>query len=72
MDRHDHIGEGHLGLEPFRNLLNDRRFAKTPMYLETAKVERDGEPMDAINFKTLRGLIKRPKRKKRATAKSKK
>lgn len=71
VDRHDHIGEGHLGLEPFRNLLNDRRFAKTPMYLETAKVERDGVPMDAINLETLRGLIKRPKRKKRSTKKRK-
>lgn len=71
VDRHDHIGEGHLGLEPFRNLLNDRRFAKTPMYLETAKVERDGVPMDAINLETLRRLIKRPKRKKRSTKKRK-
>jgi len=71
VDRHDHIGEGHLGLEPFRNLLNDRRFAKTPMCLETAKVERDGVPMDAINLETLRGLIKRPKRKKRSTKKRK-
>ncbi len=58
VDRHEHIGEGHLGLEPFRHLLNDRRFRKVPMYMETPKGERDGEQLDAINLATLRGLVK--------------
>jgi deoxyribonuclease-4 len=58
VDRHDHIGEGCLGLEPFRNLLNDSRFVNRPMYLETKKEERDGVEMDAVNLKTLLGLIK--------------
>jgi deoxyribonuclease IV len=57
VDRHEHIGEGRLGLEPFRHLLNDHRFRKTPMYLETAKGQRDGEELDVINLRTLRGLI---------------
>jgi deoxyribonuclease-4 len=57
-DRHEHIGEGEMGLEPFRLLLNDKRFAKIPMYLETEKGDRDGEDMDAMNLKTLRGLVK--------------
>ena len=57
-DRHEHIGEGEMGLEPFRFLLNDKRFAKIPMYLETEKGDRDGEDMDAMNLKTLRGLVK--------------
>ncbi|HTP24524.1 MAG TPA: deoxyribonuclease IV [Anaeromyxobacteraceae bacterium] len=35
VDRHEHIGEGALGLEPFRSLLNDRRFALIPGILET-------------------------------------
>ncbi len=56
VDRHEHIGEGLIGLEPFRMLLNDRRFAKLPMYLETKKEQRDGEEMDAVNMRTLRGL----------------
>lgn len=56
VDRHEHIGEGCLGLEPFRHLVNDRRFANLPMYLETEKCERDGRPMDAINLETLRSL----------------
>ncbi|MCA9024615.1 MAG: deoxyribonuclease IV [Planctomycetaceae bacterium] len=56
VDRHDHIGEGELGLEPFRHVLNDRRFKNLPMYLETKKEDRDGEPMDAVNLRTLRSL----------------
>ena len=56
-DRHEHIGEGEMGLEPFRLLLNDKRFQKIPMYLETEKGEREGEDMDAMNLKTLRSLL---------------
>lgn len=56
VDRHAHIGEGHIGLEPFRRVLNDKRFADLPMYLETNKETRDGEEMDAVNLRVLRGL----------------
>jgi deoxyribonuclease IV len=58
VDRHEHIGEGHLGLEPFRHIVNDPRFVNTPMYLETEKGERDGEQLDAINLRTLKSLLK--------------
>jgi deoxyribonuclease IV len=65
VDRHEHIGKGCLGLEPFRMLLNDRRFAKLPMLLETPKLETpesrrrsDLDPWDARNLRTLRGLIR--------------
>jgi deoxyribonuclease-4 len=54
VDRHAHIGQGHLGLEPFRLLVNDPRFRNRPMVLETPK-END---MDAVNLKTLRGLVR--------------
>lgn len=57
VDRHEHIGRGQLGLEAFRHLLNDRRFRTTPMYLETAKEEVNGEDMDVVNLRTLRSLI---------------
>lgn len=57
VDRHEHIGEGLLGLEPFRHLLNDPRFREVPMYLETPKGTRDGEDLDAVNLRTLRQLI---------------
>jgi deoxyribonuclease-4 len=64
VDRHEHIGEGYLGLEPFRHLLNDPRFAEHPMYLETPKEEGETQ-MDPVNLQTLRALIKgRPARKK--------
>lgn len=56
-DRHEHIGEGEMGLEPFRLLINDRRFSKIPMYLETEKGDRDGEDFDVMNLKSLRKLI---------------
>jgi deoxyribonuclease-4 len=58
VDRHAGIGRGEIGLEAFRVLMNDRRFRKTPMYLETPKGMEDGEDLDMINLRTLRGLIK--------------
>ncbi len=57
VDRHAAIGEGAMGLEPFRHLMNDRRFRKVPMYLETPKGSRAGRDLDEINLATLRGLI---------------
>lgn len=57
VDRHEHIGEGHLGRNPFRHLLNDRRFRRVPMYMETPKGQRDGVELDVMNLATLRGLI---------------
>jgi len=57
VDRHAKIGAGQLGLEPFRHLLNDKRFAKIPMYMETPKGEEEGEQLDAINLRTLRSLV---------------
>jgi deoxyribonuclease-4 len=58
VDRHAHIGRGELGLEAFRLLVNDRRFRKTPMYLETEKGLEDGRDLDEINLEVLRGLVK--------------
>jgi deoxyribonuclease-4 len=56
VDRHEHIGRGLLGLDAFRNLLNDSRFSEIPMYLETAKEQENGEDMDVINLRLLRSL----------------
>jgi deoxyribonuclease-4 len=56
VDRHESIGKGHLGLEPFRFLMNDARFTNTPMVLETPKGTDDSE--DLLNLATLRGLVK--------------
>lgn len=56
VDRHEHIGRGHIGLEPFRRILNDPRFRRTPMILETPKEDADGKEMDPVNLATLREL----------------
>jgi deoxyribonuclease-4 len=54
VDRHEHIGQGALGLNPFRFILKDNRFSTVPKVLETPKGEND--EMDAVNLMILRGL----------------
>jgi deoxyribonuclease-4 len=54
VDRHTHIGEGELGTEAFRLLLNDDRFVQHPGILETPK-DDTGED-DRRNMATLRTL----------------
>jgi deoxyribonuclease-4 len=56
-DRHAGIGQGKIGKEAFRFLLNDRRFKKIPMYLETPKEDESGKNLDKVNLRTLRRLI---------------
>jgi len=54
LDRHEHIGQGFLGLRPFRWLLNDVRFTRIPKVIET---DKDPEPhADLRNLATLRRL----------------
>jgi deoxyribonuclease-4 len=55
VDRHEHIGQGALGLNPFRFILNDPRFVNVPKILETPK--GDNDEMDAVNLGILRGLV---------------
>lgn len=56
VDRHEAIGDGCLGLEPFRMLVNDHRFSNVPILLETP----DGEGMHAENIRCLNSLVKSP------------
>jgi deoxyribonuclease IV len=58
VDRHAGIGLGHLGLEPFRHVVNDPRFRALPLILETPKGtdETGGEDLDARNLRVLRQL----------------
>ena len=51
VDRHEHIGEGSLGREPFRRLVNDTRFATLPGFLETEMRFRE-------NLDVLRSLLR--------------
>ncbi len=55
-DRHEHIGKGMMGIEPFRFIMNDSRLRRVPMILETSKGSDYKE--DIENMKTLRSLIK--------------
>ena len=59
LDRHMNIGYGHIGLEGFRLLLNDSRWQRTPMYLETPKGTDPvtGLPWDVRNLALLRRLV---------------
>ncbi|MBU0674005.1 MAG: deoxyribonuclease IV [Proteobacteria bacterium] len=56
LDRHTHIGQGEIGLEGFRNLVNDPRFVDHPMVLETPKSDDLHE--DRENLARLRSLLK--------------
>lgn len=63
VDRHAGIGRGHLGLDPFRAILNDPRISPAPMILETPKGDDGGEPLDALNLRALRDLEVTPPRR---------
>jgi deoxyribonuclease-4 len=58
VDRHEHLGRGCLGLEPFRMLVNDPRFSDRLMILETPKEDGDDDDMDKTNLSVLRGLMR--------------
>ena len=53
-DRHENIGEGSLGDEPFRRILLDARFSEIPKVLETPKGD-DPVASDRRNLARLRG-----------------
>lgn len=55
VDRHEHIGKGAIGLDGFKNLLNDSRFSGLPMTLETPKSDSLAE--DRENLRILRSLM---------------
>jgi deoxyribonuclease-4 len=60
LDRHEKIGRGHLGVETFRRLMRDRRFARVPMALETPKDPEPRADREAL------ALLRRLRRRARA------
>ena len=63
VDRHEHIGDGCVGVEPFRWLLHDRRLDGLAMLIETEKTPSFSrpqlvapDPLDVRNLETLRRL----------------
>ena len=58
VDRHEGLGRGEIGLETFRRIVSDNRFRDRPMILETPKEDDHGKPMDPVNLRILRKLLK--------------
>ncbi len=56
LDRHQHIGQGSIGLETFRRLLNDPRLAGAAFIAETP-IDQPGD--DRRNVAALRKLVKK-------------
>ncbi len=53
LDRHENLGKGYIGMEGFRLLFNDDRFADVPMVLETP----GGDEWFMKNLEAMRGLV---------------
>jgi deoxyribonuclease-4 len=56
LDRHEHIGQGTIGVEPFRRLLNDVRFAHAAFIAETP-VDEPGD--EERNVRILKSLVEK-------------
>jgi deoxyribonuclease-4 len=55
VDRHWHIGEGKIGLDGFRILLNHPKFKDIPMIMETPKETEEDDPR---NMKVVKSLLR--------------
>jgi len=55
VDRHEHIGNGHIGAKGFELLMQDRRFDRVPKILETPKIVA-GKDWDKVNLTCLRRM----------------
>ena len=60
VDRHAHIGQGELGKQAFKHVIQDKRLADVPFSLETPKGERekDGRDWDVVNSQILKRFAK--------------
>ncbi len=56
IDRHEHIGQGAIGIETFRLVMNDPRFKQVPKILETPKAKGPID-YDKMNLGRLRALV---------------
>ncbi|MDX2115674.1 MAG: deoxyribonuclease IV [Planctomycetota bacterium] len=59
LDRHAHIGTGEVAVGAFEAIVNHPKLAGVPMILETPKEDNEkGVPMDSVNLRKLRSMIK--------------
>ncbi len=59
VDRHEHIGRGHMGVEAFRRIMRDGDFATVAKILETPKGMCGRRKCDQVNISLLKRLAKR-------------
>ncbi|MBN1523140.1 MAG: deoxyribonuclease IV [Spirochaetales bacterium] len=57
LDRHEHIGEGEIGLKAFSFIMRDARFRNVPKCIETPKSKDDTN--DLLNLSILIALLQR-------------
>jgi deoxyribonuclease-4 len=57
VDRHEHIGQGAIGIEAFKMMMNDPRLTAVPKIIETPK-EGGSKDYDRKNLDRLRSLIR--------------
>lgn len=59
-DRHQHIGEGYIGLDGFRHIVNHPAFSDKPFILETPKAYAEKDKLnsdaDKVNLERIRSL----------------
>lgn len=53
IDRHQHIGQGFIGKNAFKRIMNDQQFINIPKIIETPKENN----MDAVNLSLLKSMI---------------
>jgi deoxyribonuclease-4 len=58
VDRHEHIGQGTIGMNAFRFIMNDPRLKTIPKILETPKGKVPAD-LDGLNLKRLRALVQK-------------
>ena len=56
VDRHEQIGRGYIGLEPFKYIMNDNKLLDVPKIIETPKGKTD-QDLDEINLNMLREMV---------------
>jgi len=58
LDRHEHIGHGHVAIGAFAAIVNHPAFRSVPKILETPKEENEkGVPWDRVNLRRLKSLM---------------
>ncbi len=54
VDRHEHIGQGYIGIKGFKKILSDKRLSGVPLILETPKKAEDD---DKRNLKKVSDML---------------